>query len=46
VDSEPHLSEKLKVIRDKKERFFETKKMMERGGIAAWESRVKPATGG
>jgi hypothetical protein len=46
VDSEPHFAGKLKAIRDKKERFFETRKVACRGRILAMEPSVKPATGG
>jgi hypothetical protein len=42
VDSEPHLEEKLKAIRDKKERFFGTGK----GRILALAPDSKRATGG
>jgi hypothetical protein len=46
VDSEPQIVEKLKAIRDKKERFFESRKVAGGGGILARVPRVKEATGG
>jgi hypothetical protein len=46
VDSEPHLAEKLKAIRDKKERFFELVTVTGRGGILATVPIVKEVTGG
>jgi hypothetical protein len=46
VDSEPHFAEKLKAIRDKKERFFESRNVAGGGGIFVGMPRGKPATGG
>jgi hypothetical protein len=46
VDSEPQIGEKLKAIRDKKERFFESEKVAGSVRILAWVPRVKASTGG
>src|SRR5262249_61908187 len=46
VNSEPQIAEKLKAIRDKKERFFELGKVAGGGGILATVPSVKAATGG
>jgi hypothetical protein len=46
VNSEPQIAEKLKAIRDKKERFFESGKVAGYGGILATVPSVKEATGG
>jgi hypothetical protein len=42
MDSEPQVAEKLKAIRDKKERFFEPGK----GRFLTWVPNSIPATGG
>jgi len=46
VDSEPQIAEKLKAIRDKKERFFELGKVVGGCGILASVPSVKEVTGG
>jgi len=46
VDSEPQIAAKLKAIRDKKERFFDSRKVEESARILARMSSVKLATGG
>jgi hypothetical protein len=46
VDGEPHFNEKFKAIRDKKERFFESRKVTCRGRIFAMRLSVKETTGG
>jgi hypothetical protein len=46
VNSEPQIAEKLKAIRDKKERFFVPGKVAGYGGILATVPSVKEATGG
>jgi hypothetical protein len=46
VDSEPQIAQKLKAIREKKERFFESRKVAGCARILARVLRVKAATGG
>ena len=46
VDSEPQIAQMLKAIREKKERFFESRKVTGCARILARVLRVKAATGG
>jgi hypothetical protein len=46
VDSEPQFARKCKAIREKKERFIQSRKVAGSGGIVATVPRVKEATGG
>ncbi len=46
MDSEPQIAEKLKAVRDKKERFLSWEKWREEVSFFATVPSVKEATGG